>query len=44
MNPIVQDKIESLRALCRRHRVERLILFGSSARDDFDRASPPFRI
>ena len=36
MNPIVQDQIEPLRALCRKHRVERLVLFGSSARDDFD--------
>lgn len=36
MNPAVQEKIESLRGLCIKHRVERLDLFGSATGDDFD--------
>jgi predicted nucleotidyltransferase len=36
MNRVIQDKIEALRKLCLKHRVERLDLFGSAARDDFD--------
>jgi predicted nucleotidyltransferase len=36
MQPIVQQRLQTLRELCRKHRVERLDLFGSAARDDFD--------
>lgn len=36
MHPIVQERLQTLRDLCREHRVERLDLFGSAARDDFD--------
>ena len=36
MQPIVQQRLQALRELCRKHRVERLDLFGSAARDDFD--------
>ncbi len=36
MYPIVQQKLQALRDLCVKHRVERLDLFGSAARDDFD--------
>lgn len=36
MHPIVQDKLEILNELCTRHRVERLDIFGSAAREDFD--------
>ena len=36
MHPIVKDKLEALKDLCLKHRVERLDVFGSAARDDFD--------
>lgn len=36
MHSLVQDNLEALRNLCLRHRVERLDVFGSAARDDFD--------
>ena len=36
MHPIIQDKLETLKELCAEHRVERLDIFGSAARDDFD--------
>ena len=36
MHSIVQDNIEALRELAVKHRVERLDLFGSAAREDFD--------
>ena len=36
MHSIVQDNIEALRELAIKHRVERLDLFGSAAREDFD--------
>ena len=36
MHPIVVAKREEVAALCRRLGVERLELFGSAARDDFD--------
>jgi uncharacterized protein len=36
MHPIVQQRLRTLRELCLKHRVERLDLFGSAARDDFD--------
>ena len=36
MHSIVQNNIEALRELAIKHRVERLDLFGSAAREDFD--------
>ena len=36
MHPMLQEKLQTLRELCVRHRVERLDLFGSAARGDFD--------
>jgi len=36
MNSAIQEKIEALRDLCIKHRVERLDLFGSATGDDFD--------
>jgi uncharacterized protein len=39
MNPAIQEKIEELQSLCIKHRVERLDLFGSATRDDFDPAT-----
>lgn len=36
MNEVVQDRLEDLRLLCERHQVERLHLFGSAVRGDFD--------
>jgi predicted nucleotidyltransferase len=36
MNSIVADKIPQLVELCKKYRVERMYLFGSAARDDFD--------
>lgn len=36
MHPSIQDKLPLLRELCAKHGVERLDLFGSAARDDFD--------
>jgi predicted nucleotidyltransferase len=39
MNAIVKDKLPQLAELCRRYRVERMYLFGSAARDDFDPAT-----
>jgi predicted nucleotidyltransferase len=36
MHQVVQEKLAALRELCARHGVERLDLFGSAARDDFD--------
>lgn len=36
MNDIVQNRLEDLRLLCERYKVERLHLFGSAARGDFD--------
>jgi uncharacterized protein len=36
MIPVIQDKAETLKKLCLKHRVERLDLFGSATRDDFD--------
>lgn len=32
---IVYDKLEEIHKLCRKHRVQRLELFGSALRDDF---------
>ena len=39
MHPVVQASMESLYELCTKHRVARLDLFGSAARDDFDPAT-----
>ena len=39
MNPAIREKIEALRDLCVKHRVERLDLFGSATGDDFDPAT-----
>ena len=36
MHSIVQDNIEALRELAIKHRVERLDLFGSATREDFN--------
>jgi hypothetical protein len=36
MHSIVQDKLETLKELCVKHRVERLDIFGSAAREDFN--------
>ena len=32
---MIEEKREALEALCRKHRVRRLVLFGSAARGDF---------
>jgi predicted nucleotidyltransferase len=32
----VQDKLPDLTELCRRYHVQKLVLFGSALRDDFD--------
>ncbi len=39
MTSIVQEKIPQLVELCKKYRVERMYLFGSAARDDFDPAT-----
>ena len=36
MHPLIADKQDELEALCRRHRVKALYLFGSATREDFD--------
>ncbi|MBX6765113.1 MAG: nucleotidyltransferase domain-containing protein [Rubrobacteraceae bacterium] len=36
MTELIAAKKSELRALCERYRVERLALFGSALRDDFD--------
>ena len=36
MHPTIQEKLQAIRELCVQYRVERLDLFGSAARDDFD--------
>ena len=38
MNPIIRQHEKSLKELCQRFRVERLYLFGSAARGQFDPA------
>jgi hypothetical protein len=35
MVAVIEDKREAIAALCRKHGVERLFLFGSALRDDF---------
>ena len=39
MNPLIVKNRDRLAELCRRHHVQRLELFGSAARDDFDPAT-----
>jgi len=36
MHPLIADKRDELEALCKRHRVKALHLFGSATREDFD--------
>ncbi len=36
MAELIESKMSELRALCERYRVERLALFGSALREDFD--------
>ena len=36
VHAVVQEKEKQIRALCRKHHVRRLDLFGSATRDDFD--------
>lgn len=36
MHSVVQNRSEELAGLCRKYRVESLVLFGSAARGDFD--------
>jgi hypothetical protein len=37
MHPLIAEKLEDIRRLCREHGVKRLEIFGSAARgDDFD--------
>ncbi len=36
MNRLIEEKRQELERVCRRHRVERMELFGSAARPDFD--------
>lgn len=36
MNRLITSKQEQIRALCQRHRVRNLSLFGSALRDDFE--------
>ena len=36
MIPLVEDRVEEVAEICRRHGVERLDLFGSAAREGFD--------
>jgi len=39
MIPLIEEKRTELEALCRKHHVKRLELFGSAATGDFDPAS-----
>ncbi len=39
MNPIIEQHLDAIRALCREYRIRRLDLFGSAATDAFDSAS-----
>ncbi len=36
MQPLIATHLDQIRALCRRHGVRSLFLFGSAAREDFD--------
>ena len=42
MNAEIADKLDDIRALCERHGIARLELFGSATRDDFDPESSDF--
>lgn len=42
MHQIIRDKLPELEALCRKHRVIALYLFGSASHDDFDAHSSDF--
>ncbi len=42
MKNIIESKRRELEDLCERHRVERLALFGSALRDDFDSEKSDF--
>jgi predicted nucleotidyltransferase len=35
MNPLIEQKLPEIRALCKKHHVERLYLFGSATGDNF---------
>jgi uncharacterized protein len=35
LNPLIQDRLSQLAALCRQHRARRLDVFGSAVRLDF---------
>ena len=39
MHPLIQQRLGGLRALCLKHRVHRLALFGSAGADYFDPAT-----
>jgi len=39
MTPLLSQHIDDIAALCKQHRVKRLDVFGSAARDDFDPAT-----
>ncbi len=36
IHPVVAEKLPELRALCKKHRVEKMWLFGSATTDAFD--------
>jgi len=36
MTPLLSQHVDDIASLCREHRVKRLDVFGSAARDDFD--------
>jgi predicted nucleotidyltransferase len=36
MNPIIEQKLPEIRALCKKYHVERLYLFGSATTDNFN--------
>ena len=39
MNPILQNNITSIESLCKKHRVDRLVVFGSVLSDRFNNSS-----
>lgn len=39
MIPLVENKLEAIRALCKKYEVRSLYLFGSAARQDFEENS-----
>lgn len=42
MHPLIEASREQIAALCRRHGVSRLDVFGSALREDFDAAQSDF--